>query len=248
MSLKTAVTSTGGCLRSLRAKTPTLKTGLPHGKSDKTWVLNIPDKQGRLWTTQESRMASFTCCEQERKTYFKIKEFSMSSHWNEASNSMQGDAFPLIPNTSYYRVYFLLPVRCYSLQYRAQLNFLQQGCFFFYGMSFSNNSSSFNGILITYSSSCCLVIAKVLYFFLPASSYPVPNSHSFWAPHTLFTLSFFNLARQWISFSLTCIQKKSIWLRIDTLRANNIDFTFPDELQTLQTQVISKILKLLNSF
>lgn len=165
-------------------------------------------------THQESRVVSLTCCEQESKVQYKVKE-SISSHWDVASNSIKSGTFSLIPNISYYRIHFLLPVIYYSWQYQAQLNFAGRLLFFFiyfYGMSFSNNSSSFNGILITlfvitvqqqlpscHSSSFIFFSLQALTWF-PT---PIVSEH-----HTLFTFSFFNLARQLIPFSLTCIQKK----------------------------------------
>lgn len=178
-----------------------------------------PGKTGKALgsTHQESRVVSFTCCEQESKAHYKVKE-SISSHWDVASNSIKSGAFSLIPNISYYKTIGYISCCLWYITHDSIRHnlILQEGCFFFliyfYGMSFSNNSSSFNGILITlfvitvqqqlpscHSSSFISFSLQALTWF-PT---PIVSEH-----HTLFTFSFFNLARQLIPFSLTCIQKK----------------------------------------
>lgn len=46
-------------------------------------------------------------------------------------------------------------------------------------------------LLLPYSSSCSIVVVNVV-SFLPTSTYLVPFSHSFGAPHTPFTFSFYS--------------------------------------------------------
>lgn len=64
-------------------------------------------------------------------------------------HSLQGDAFSLIPNTSYFRYISCCLWDVIHDSIKHNLIFCSKTASLFYGMSFSNNGSSFNGILIT---------------------------------------------------------------------------------------------------